>query len=86
MFRYLLPVLATLLLGGCCSGYLCGLDVIEQIEHPPEGNPEAASDLWEAERNRTDSASTGEALPDTTEVPDSLSSFSQPDDLRRPRG
>ena len=69
MFRCLLPVAVILILAGCnCSALGCD---------PPEGDwdtsSHAAGDLWEIERNRTERRPSGDAMPDTTEVPDTLS-------------
>ena len=66
MIRYLLPVVATLLLAGCnCNTMVCSPS--------PDGgdwdtSAAIAGDLWEAERNRQGKP-TGEATPDTIEVP-----------------
>lgn len=71
MLRYLLPVLAVLLLGGCtCSAFGCYPD----IGGDPVSSGRIAADLWEGERNRTDETPTGEATSDTMEVPESMSS------------
>ena len=61
MFRYILPVVATLLLAGCdCYMFVCGGDW--------DASAALAGDLWDAERNRQGEP-TGEATPDTIEVP-----------------
>ena len=66
MNRYLLPLLATLLLGGCtCNAIMCSPD----IGGDPVTSGRIADDLWEVERSRAYEA---EATPDTTQVPDSL--------------
>ena len=66
MNRYLLPVVATLLLGGCtCNAIMCSLD----IGGDPATSGRIAADLWEVERSRAYDA---EATPDTTQVPDSM--------------
>ena len=66
MNRYLLPVVATLLFGGCtCNAIMCSPD----IGGDPVTSGRIAADLWQVERNRIDEA---EAIPDTTQVPDSL--------------
>ncbi len=75
MFRYMLPVLAMLLLGGCaCNAVVCYADV----GGDPVSSGRVAGDLWEVERNRLEGTPAGETAPDTTEVPDKLSSYSQP--------
>ncbi len=73
MFRYMLPVLATLLLGGGCT-----LREMKTTERHWEGSREVAGDLWEVERNRANKTPTAEATPDTTVIPDKPTSHSRP--------
>ena len=69
MNRYLLPLVATLLLGGCtCNAIMCS----PEIGGDPVTSGRIAADLWEVERNRTDETPTAEATPATTQVPGNL--------------
>ena len=67
--RFLLPVVATLLISGCACNYLV---CVPDIGGDPVTSGQIAADLWEVERNRMRETLTGEDTPDTTEVPDSL--------------
>lgn len=77
MTRYLLPVLATILLGGCCTGMVCEPE-IRMIESQLDGSRKAAGDLWEVEQTRAGETPTVEATVDTLQVPDGLASYSRP--------
>ena len=75
MIRYLLLVLTTLLLSGCCTGFFCESAEmewigrrIEETECQWKGSREAAGGLWDEERDRTDRTHMSATIPDTTEA------------------
>jgi hypothetical protein len=78
----MLLVVATLLLAGCCTGFLCELEEMDKIERQWEGSRDAAGNLWEGERDRTEKTPTGRMLPDTTEAP----TGEPPDSIPPPSG
>ena len=79
MTHQMLLVVTTLLLSGCCTGFLCELREMERLERQWEGSRDAARQLWENERHRTRQSPTGLMLPDTTEA----HSTEPPDSRRR---